>query len=187
MARAFRSVYAPAPMKFLPLLVALIGLTACKPEIGDNCSTALDCSATGNRLCDMTQPGGYCTIPGCEKGTCPDEAVCVRFRPEDPRLAVAYCMYECEDSGDCRNDEGYRCMSGDSFGRNDEVDALVLDGASKKFCAQRAVQLMSAPELDGGASGLFDDASMDADASLSDASAADASLTDAAVDEDAGN
>ena len=79
------------------LALAAVG---CSPEIGDDCGTALDCSAQGSRLCDRTQPGGYCTIAGCERGTCPDEAVCVKFRPNLERLAVTYCMYKCSDHSD---------------------------------------------------------------------------------------
>ncbi|HKO50071.1 MAG TPA: hypothetical protein VJV79_20210, partial [Polyangiaceae bacterium] len=33
----------------------------CTPKIGDDCSVSTNCSTTGDRLCDITQPGGYCT------------------------------------------------------------------------------------------------------------------------------
>jgi len=39
-------------------LTALVAL-GCQPEIGDSCHTSVDCSQSGNRLCDVTQPGGY--------------------------------------------------------------------------------------------------------------------------------
>jgi hypothetical protein len=93
----------------------------CEPDIGDECSTSIDCSTLGERLCDTTQPGGYCTIFNCEPDTCPDEATCVAFYlAEDPacgplddglasRFARSFCLYTCEDGDDCR--DGYECIS----------------------------------------------------------------------------
>jgi hypothetical protein len=66
------------------LLVCLtlgLALTACGEEIGDSCSLSTDCSSSGTRICDTTSPGGYCTVIGCDVGTCPQESVCVRFFP----------------------------------------------------------------------------------------------------------
>jgi hypothetical protein len=111
--------------------VGLALAAGCAPEIGDKCSTALDCSAQGSRLCDRTQPGGYCTLAGCDNGTCPSEAVCVKFRPAEERLAVTYCMYKCSDSGDCR--DGYHCTSASDFGT--PGDAEILGSASQRFCS----------------------------------------------------
>lgn len=99
------------------ILVALAGAASCKPEIGDECSVSTDCSSTGDRLCDTTQPGGYCTIYNCEPGTCPEEAICVAFEIsksdvcEDPQLSSRlqrnFCMRSCEGNDDCRG--GYSC------------------------------------------------------------------------------
>ena len=126
-------------MKSVPLLLALLGLCACQPSIGDSCKTSLDCSATGSRLCDRTQPYGYCTLPGCDKGSCPSEAVCVLFRPAEPRLSSSYCMYACDNTSDCRDDEGYACLGQNDFGVAGEMEAQVLDGSKKRFCARRAL------------------------------------------------
>ena len=125
-------------------LLACIALVGCADEIGDECETALDCSQSGSRACDRTQPGGYCTIRGCERGTCPEEAVCVKFRPEAERLAVTYCMYRCEDNGDCRDDEGYQCTSMGMLG--DGMEAEVLDGPKKKFCSAEPTEPISLPD-----------------------------------------
>lgn len=143
------------PLPFL-LLASLLLSSACGQSIGDECQSSLDCSSQGSRLCDLTQPGGYCTLPGCERGTCPDEAVCVRFRPKIRRLSTAYCMYECEDSGDCREGDGYRCLAENDFGDGD-MEAEVLDGGGRSFCAlppapmssQAEAEAMSSPS-DGG-------------------------------------
>jgi hypothetical protein len=111
----------------------LLAGVACAPKIGKDCSNALDCSSQGSRLCDRTEPGGYCTIMGCEEGTCPSEAVCVKFRPVEERLAVTYCMAKCSDRSDCRNDEGYDCTATTDFGQPD--DAVILGDSRQKFCA----------------------------------------------------
>jgi hypothetical protein len=101
-------------------IVALSALAAlgCKPEIGDACQVSTDCSNVGDRLCDTTQPGGYCTIFNCEPGTCPEEAICIAFKTSasdacrDPqggtRLERTFCMRRCDENGDCRG--GYDCQ-----------------------------------------------------------------------------
>ena len=62
----------------------------CGHKIGDSCSSGADCDPSGgNRTCDISQPGGYCIIEGCDARSCPGEAVCVRFFPEQPLLDPA--------------------------------------------------------------------------------------------------
>lgn len=152
---ALTSLHAQGARFILPCVLAcVLGAAACAPEIGDDCSTALDCSASGSRVCDRTQPGGYCTLIGCERGTCPEEAVCVRFNPAEDRLATTYCMYRCDDSGDCREDDGYKClravsktnMSVDPKAFGDGMEAEVLGNPDQKFCAVRS----KLPEPDAG-------------------------------------
>ena len=65
---------------FLWILVIAFG-PGCGAEIGDSCSTNLDCSPMGERICDTAQVEGYCTIEGCDLTTCPEEAECIRFFP----------------------------------------------------------------------------------------------------------
>jgi hypothetical protein len=132
-----------------PLALVAALLPGCSKEIGDGCSTALDCSASGTRLCDMTQRGGYCTLDSCEANTCPDEAVCVAFgrrfegQPVD-RLARTFCMLKCDDDSDCRTDDNYACFAAAkssasdktrAFGAGDE--AQILGDSKQKFCAQK--------------------------------------------------
>jgi hypothetical protein len=100
------------------VLLSLGGISGCKPKIGDECSVSTDCSSTGDRLCDTTQVGGYCTIFNCEPGTCPEEAVCVAFNTskslvcddpqENDRLQRTFCMRNCSEGDDCRG--GYDCV-----------------------------------------------------------------------------
>jgi uncharacterized membrane protein YgcG len=125
--------FAPPPGLGLRRVAVTIALaaTGCTPKIGDECGTVLDCSTTGDRLCDLTQPGGYCTLFNCEPDTCPEEANCVLFRGElDPacgtvddgrfgRFGQTFCMRRCEEVSDCR--AGYDCV------RPVDHDARVLD------------------------------------------------------------
>jgi hypothetical protein len=121
------------------LLLALLLTLGCSPEIGDECSTSTDCSQSGDRLCDVTQPGGYCTIFNCEPGDCPDEASCVIFGVapstlpgcEDPFGVTPYqrtfCLKTCESQDDCRS--GYECA--DFKDPNNPWGAVVADGGGK--------------------------------------------------------
>jgi hypothetical protein len=65
--------------RFVFLSIFAAFAAACGSEIGDSCFAAADCDPNGLRTCDITSPGGYCTVVGCDFDTCPDEAVCVRF------------------------------------------------------------------------------------------------------------
>jgi len=119
------------------LLLALAALAvACKPNIGDDCQVSTDCSAAGDRLCDITSPGGYCTVFNCEPGSCPeDESLCVQFAAErspvescrnDPSpspYARTFCMATCENDDDCR--AGYTCA--DVSNEDNAWGALLVD------------------------------------------------------------
>ncbi len=131
----------------LPTLVLVSGLglagSGCAPVIGDSCGNSVDCSVNGDRICDNAQPAGYCTIEGCEADTCPDDAVCVRFRPTPSRLAQTWCMKVCEETSDCRDEEGYGCVRDTDLG-NFEVEpgldlpiatTIDVDRPDRAFCA----------------------------------------------------
>ncbi|HVK78302.1 MAG TPA: hypothetical protein VM734_33585 [Kofleriaceae bacterium] len=126
------------PVVLVATLAAAL-LLGCGKEIGDDCQLAIDCDPdTGSRVCDLTQPGGYCSIRGCTFDSCPDESICVSFfnasfenRPCDPAAPVSacdldevctlqgqcvpmaseerWCMRTCDDGGDCR--DGYECRT----------------------------------------------------------------------------
>ncbi len=103
-------------------LFAAIALSAvgCKPQIGDKCSLSIDCSQLGDRLCDTSQPEGYCTVFNCEPDTCPQESLCVGFNPvldpackgtdanKAPRFQRTFCVRICDEDSDCR--AGYHCI-----------------------------------------------------------------------------
>lgn len=92
--------------RILACLCFALSFAACGEEIGDSCSLSTDCSSTGERICDTNSPGGYCTIIGCDVGTCPEEATCVRFYPVTTSNRT--CDPAMEDKGevdDCTADE----------------------------------------------------------------------------------
>lgn len=116
---------------FVAAFVALV--SGCGKEIGDACTTNVDCDQYGNRDCDLSAPGGYCTINGCDEQSCPSEAVCIRVFPYlapgaacktdidcsgdelclpdgfcVPRASERrFCERSCGSNGDCRG--GYVC------------------------------------------------------------------------------
>src|SRR5690606_30776275 len=87
-------------------------VVACTPEIGDKCQVSTDCSIRGDRLCDVSQPGGYCTQLNCRGDGCADEAACVLFNSAVPgcgyddragpfgsRVARSFCMGSASRTG----------------------------------------------------------------------------------------
>jgi len=145
------------------LLLAVVATAGagCRREIGDECTTAADCNPNGSRSCDATQPGGYCTIQGCDETSCPEEAVCIRYFPSqyltepcnpsavetgcsadelcvDGKCArrsteLRYCVKSCSSGDDCRS--GYECRLAGTRGSI----ALTANPASVvHFCAPNA-------------------------------------------------
>lgn len=133
-----------APRLASVALLAFVALAfGCAPAIGGSCNTSFDCSINGDRQCDTTQPGGVCTVFGCEADTCPDDAVCVRWRPEPSRLTFNACMKRCATDADCRVDQGYVCLeAGDILTTEtggdvvaEVIDEERMDGTrSQSFC-----------------------------------------------------
>jgi hypothetical protein len=145
------------PIALLAAVIGAISALGCTPKIGDDCSTSTDCSTRGDRLCDTTQPGGYCTIFNCEPGNCPDEAQCVAFdftldplcnEPyATPRFQRTFCMRRCKNNGDCRS--GYVCL--DTGPQPNAWGAIVVDHDPEgmKVCvAQSSEQLPSSGPTD---------------------------------------
>jgi len=118
--------------------VLLSAVSGCSPDIGAACKTSLNCSQQGDRTCDTTMPGGYCTVPNCEPDTCPSEAACVGFRqwpsslpacqdPSDTRMLRTFCMVHCGSNSDCRS--GYVC--GDMNAADNPWGASLADNINK--------------------------------------------------------
>ena len=134
------------PMRALAVFAAMAlaagALAGCTPSIGDKCVLSTDCSTRGDRLCDTSQPDGYCTEFNCAKNTCPDKAVCVLFNAAVPgcgyddrsggygsRIARSFCIAMCSNNGDCRS--GYVCADPHSAPFNGLVQD---DDQSKRTC-----------------------------------------------------
>jgi hypothetical protein len=112
-------------LRIIPLLVALAFIvTACSHEIGDDCKSSVDCDPNGTRACDLSQPGGYCTIAGCAGKSCPSGSTCIRYFPE--MFLSAPCSAACEDL-DCPQGRTDDCSS----------DELCLDSG---LCAKRSFE-----------------------------------------------
>ncbi len=108
------------------LALGALALAGCTPHIGDSCGLSTDCATDGTRICDTSEPGGYCTVLNCT-GTalgsyCPDNALCVLFNANEPGCpasgysiaptATAECRNTCGSNSDCRG--GYICRSPES-------------------------------------------------------------------------
>ncbi|MBX3227982.1 MAG: hypothetical protein KIT84_27845 [Labilithrix sp.] len=128
---------------------------ACTPEIGDKCIVSTDCSVQGDRLCDTSQPGGYCTQLNCRGNDCFNEAACVLFGSAvagcsyddragqyGSRVARSFCMKTCESDADCRG--GYLCADPRTYPWN----AIILDGNQDR----RGCLPVPREDLDGGRS-----------------------------------
>lgn len=115
-------------------LATAMGLAGCQPKIGDSCTLSTDCSTAGDRLCDTSQPQGYCTVFNCRANLCPDKAACVMFNAAIPgcgfddrngsfgsRAARSFCLARCESDTDCR--VGYRCVDP----RTAPYNGIILD------------------------------------------------------------
>lgn len=130
----------PAMTWFRLVLVlgSLAGGFGCKPKIGEDCATSVDCSISGDRICDITQPGGYCTVFNCEPNLCPDDSVCVAFiegtcstASVSTRFRRTFCMRTCEDDGDCRGGS-YRCVD---ISRDESRRIVDTNPSSGSICA----------------------------------------------------
>ncbi len=124
--------------KLLVLCALAAVAVGCKPKVGDDCRISTDCSAAGDRLCDITAPGGYCTVYNCEPGTCPaDESLCVEFGAQRSPVSAcldkqspspygrAFCMATCDSDSDCRPD--YKCADLSKEDQKRKWGALLID------------------------------------------------------------
>jgi hypothetical protein len=132
---------------------------SCTPVIGDKCTVSTDCSVRGDRLCDTSQPGGYCTQLTCRAGQCADEASCVLFSSALPgcgfddrsgsfgsRVARSFCMAKCAGNSDCR--AGYVCADP----RTAPWNAVILDDdQEKKSCLPIPAEAEDAGAVTGSA------------------------------------
>jgi hypothetical protein len=128
------------------VVVAALALVAgaCSHEIGDSCKTAADCDPNGTRVCDLSQPGGYCTQVGCDEKSCPSDSVCIRYFPENLLAEAQTCVALCEDVGQTGVATD-KCPKG----RTDDCasDELCLDSGR---CVKRSFETRSCARTCGG-------------------------------------
>lgn len=111
------------------VLAALVSAAGCGRKVGDDCRTSADCDPGGTRTCDISQPGGYCIVEGCDARSCPEDSFCMRFFPEmflsqrcGPAAGGAECRPDelCLDSGVCARRDLERRVCVQSCGDNDD-------------------------------------------------------------------
>jgi hypothetical protein len=144
-------------MRFLVLCAFL---AACGNEIGDECVVSSDCSPNGDRQCDVSSISGYCTIAGCDVGTCPEEATCVRFFTGN--FSNRDCDHTVEDNGLPENDkctfDELCALTNKCVARNSEIRFCMRKCDDQGDCREgyecRDLALMAAhggePVLEGG-------------------------------------
>jgi hypothetical protein len=110
--------------RFVPAIALLALSSACGRDIGDPCTTNVDCSQNNDRDCDLSQPGGYCTQNGCDEQSCPSEAVCIRVFPYEFKTSDNVCAQDT----DCTSDQ--LCLPDVPTG------FCVPRGAERRFCAK---------------------------------------------------
>jgi len=116
---------------FVLTVVALA--VGCGDQIGDSCSISTDCTNAGDRYCDPSSPGGYCTIAGCDYDTCPNEAVCVRFFSTATSDRPCDSATEDISTDDCTIDE-ICTLAGHCVSRNAETRFCMLTCGSSGDC-----------------------------------------------------
>jgi hypothetical protein len=124
------------------LLAAGLLLGGCTPHIGDHCQLNTDCSIDGTRVCDNSQPNGYCTTFNCTPDSCLDNAVCVMVYANVPgcpyndyqapsRTHTTLCLKSCNQDSDCRTSEGYVCRNPSQAPYNAQI---IDDNTNQKVC-----------------------------------------------------
>ena len=116
------------------LIVTAAALAAgCGSEIGDACISSTDCAQDGTRICDLQSTGGYCTVPACDYGTCPSEAVCVRFFTGTFSNRTCDPVNEDKTSDMCTPDE-VCALDGHCVNRSSEVRYCMRTCGSNSDC-----------------------------------------------------
>jgi len=118
------------------LTLLLVGLLApaCGKKIGDGCGTNIDCASDGTRICDLSQPGGYCTEDGCDDSSCPSGSICVRFFAQ--KFPTGYCPNTAPGTiGECQADE--LCVVCGPSSAEPEQSCCVPSASERRYCANK--------------------------------------------------
>ncbi len=113
----------------LTFLVTALAASGCGKKIGDGCSTNIDCAQDGTRICDLSQPGGYCTVDGCTEDSCPSESICVRFFDQK------YATLPCSDQQPCPSATEV-CVTR-NLGDSSPEKVCAPTASERRFCADK--------------------------------------------------
>jgi hypothetical protein len=116
----------------LTILLAGLAAPACSKHVGDSCHTNIDCAQDGTRMCDLSQPGGYCTVDGCDDTSCPSQSICVRFF--DQKYPTGVCNTAPGTVGQCRDDE-LCVVCGPSSAVPQPTPCCVPSVSERRYCA----------------------------------------------------
>ena len=119
-------------VSFMTILLAGLLAPACGHNIGDRCQTNIDCAQDSSRICDLSQPGGYCTLDGCDDSSCPSEAICVRFF--DQKFPTATDCGAPGTIGKCQADE-LCVVCGPSVSSPETKSCCVPSASERRYCA----------------------------------------------------
>lgn len=114
-------------------MISLASVISCTPEIGSSCVLASDCSTTNDRICDLTQSGGYCTVIGCDADSCPEGSVCVQFFPHENQSRICNPDTEDETTDDCNRSETCS-LNGYCVFRSSEIRYCMATCDSEDMC-----------------------------------------------------
>jgi hypothetical protein len=157
-----------APFAFVcaaAVATAAFAVLGCTPAVGDRCTLSTDCSIQGTRVCDTSQPNGYCTLFACTPNSCPDNAACVELNASVPgcpyddygapsRSGRAMCLKTCGSDSDCRQGEGYVCADPRQspwtaiLDTNQSEHVCMVSGATASFVDAGIPQVCSADRPD---------------------------------------
>jgi hypothetical protein len=114
----------------------LLSGLACGRNIGDSCSSSSDCDPTrGTRTCDLSQPGGYCLVEGCDARSCPSNSICIRAFPG------AFLEKMCSADMPCATDEICLSQAGQSGADG---------GTGPSYCARLSLEKRLCLQTCGG-------------------------------------
>jgi len=141
-------------LRLVIVLALATQVAACAKRIGDDCSNNTDCSADGDRVCDTSNDGfGYCTIEGCDTGTCPGEATCVRFFPASFLPAENDCRTSTAPNNGCAKDTVCLTSTGACAPRSIERRFCMLSCSSDMDCRAGYRCVRTGPTESGGLAG----------------------------------
>jgi hypothetical protein len=127
----------------------LVALTVgCGHKVGDSCANSADCDPSGGtRTCDLSQPGGYCIVEGCDARSCPSDSVCVRFFPEQPLLDATK---SCDPAAACTVAVPGSCCDPGEVCVADETKPADETHPATGACARTALEKRACVQTCGG-------------------------------------